>query len=55
MTEDTELVLVDDDADPAEYLKWAPLMLEAEECHAGNREGFVPRKPKGDNNDDRPS
>jgi len=34
-------------ADPrtrAEYLRWAPLLLEAEEYHAGNRE-IAPVKP----------
>ena len=28
----------------AKYLKWAPLLLEAEEYHAGNRKVGVPHR-----------
>lgn len=34
----------DDPRTRADYLKWAPLLLEAEEYHAGNREIGKPRK-----------
>ena len=30
-------IFFDDPRTRAEYMKWAPLLLEAEECHAGNR------------------
>lgn len=31
-------IFYDDPRTRREYLKWAPLLLEAEECHAGNRD-----------------
>lgn len=31
-------IFFDDPRTRQEYLKWAPLLLEAEECHAGNRD-----------------
>jgi len=36
----------DDPRTRAEYLKWAPMLLEAEEYHAGNRDIGEPPKPK---------
>lgn len=36
----------DDPRTRAEYLQWAPLLLEAEEYHAGNREVKEPPPPK---------
>lgn len=39
-------IFFDDPRTRAEYMKWAPLMLEAEECHAGNRKiDFKPIDP----------
>lgn len=35
-------IFFDDPRTRAEYIKWAPLLLEAEECHAGNRKPFKP-------------
>ncbi|HYX21393.1 MAG TPA: hypothetical protein VFA98_11170, partial [Thermoanaerobaculia bacterium] len=38
-------IFFDDPRTRAEYLEWAPLLLEAEEYHAGNREIAAPPAP----------
>jgi hypothetical protein len=37
-------IFFDDPRTRREYLEWAPLLLEAEECHAGNRKEFKPAR-----------
>jgi hypothetical protein len=38
------LIFFNDPRTRQEYLRWAPILLEAEECHAGNRKGFKPAR-----------